>query len=545
MRAVFLFPPKASPTYIPLGLAALLAYVQRTAPHCSVDVRDLNLETWTWLAGKDPSGEALLSFVQGRQGDFYDESAYGVHRETWRRLGAGLAGLARQACRYTDSGEASPEFLELLDRMRTATLRTDPELVGISVLFLDQIPFALALARRIREGSGPGLAAAAAAGRAPGPRIVLGGAALSALRAGELLRICPWIDAVLLGEGEAGAAALCNGRAFTDIPGAWVRNARGPHRNPTAPALSLETLPRPDFTPFGPNRYFNPTPVLPTLFSRGCRWRKCRFCSHNASFGGYRSGTVPRFVDEMERAGARHMARHVYLADQYVDAEDMEKMADEIIARKGAFSFHVMGRPTEAYTPQRLDKMYRAGCRWICWGVETGSQRLLDLCGKGTDVTVVERVIRQSARAGISNLLMMIFGLPTSSETDLRQTFRFLENVYPSTDALSASSFVLWAHTPFARSAPQLGLHVSGAEEILRIQGAPLHSHRLKYLETGTDGSLRPPGGPQEVIQWERRRRWMGEASFLEHLPCEHYLLYAARRAQTHVKPRSPYRRAA
>jgi len=254
---------------------------------------------------------------------------------------------------------------------------------------------------------------------------------------------------------------------------------------------------------------------------------------------------VKGFVDELERLGALHGARHVYLADQYVDAEDMERIADEIIARQATVSFHVMGRPTDSYTPQRIEKMVRAGCRWICWGVESGSQRLLDLARKGTQVAVAERVIRLSARAGISNLLMMLFGLPSSSEADLVQTFRFLEEVYDHADAMSLSSFVLWTGTPFARTPERYGLRVTGAEELLRVMGVPLHSNRLTYLERASDGSLRPPGGPLEIVQWERRRRWLGEPSFLERLPCEHYLLYAARRAETRAKPRSPHRRAA
>lgn len=547
MRAAFLFPPGSSPTYIPLGLAALAAHVHRTAPDCSLDVLDLNLEAWTRLALAAPSGGALLRFFQGREGDFFSESAYLAHQEAWRDISAARAALALQARRYTHTGEATGEFIDLLDRMVSLALRTDPELVGFSLLFLDQLPFALALARRIRtHDRAARLPGASKTGAGPtGPRILLGGAALSALRAEELLRICPWVDALLPGEGEACSTALSNGASFAQAPGLWYRDAQGIRKNPKTLELSMRFLPPPDFERFVPHGYPNPSPVLSTLFSRGCRWRRCRFCSHNASFGPYRSRSVSGFVDEMERLGALHGARHVYLADQYVDAEDMERIADEIIARQGSVSFHMMGRPTDAYTPQRLEKMYRAGCRWICWGVESGSQRLLDLARKGTRVSVVERVIRESARAGISNLLMMLFGLPTSSEADLAETFRFLENVYDAADALSVSSFVLWDGTPFAQTPERYGLRVTGAEELLRVDGAPIHSRRLVYRETARDGSLRPPGGPLEIVQWQHRKRWLGDPSFLERLPCEHYLLYAARRAETRVKPRSPHHRAA
>jgi hypothetical protein len=158
---------------------------------------------------------------------------------------------------------------------------------------------------------------------------------------------------------------------------------------------------------------------------------------------------------------------------------------------------------------------------------------------------VIERVVRDTADAGISNLLMMIFGLPTSSDPDLRQTLRLLEDLHDSVDALAISSFALWAGTPFARSANQYGIRATGARELLRIQGVPLHSHRLNFLEASGDGSPRPPRGPFEVAEWEKRKRWMGEPGFLEQLPCEHYLLHVTRRAGVFAGPLSPHRHAA
>ena len=56
---------------------------------------------------------------------------------------------------------------------------------------------------------------------------------------------------------------------------------------------------------------------------------------------------------------------------------------------------------------------------------------------KGTRVDVAERVIRRAAQAGISNLLLMLFGLPGGGEEDLEQTFALLERLRPVADAFS------------------------------------------------------------------------------------------------------------
>ena len=83
-----------------------------------------------------------------------------------------------------------------------------------------------------------------------------------------------------------------------------------------------------------------------------------------------------------------------------------------IIASKLKCSFHIMARTLGSYTPALLEKAARAGCCWISWGMESGSQKLLDIMRKGTEVKTSAEVIKTASSFGISNLLMMIFGAP-------------------------------------------------------------------------------------------------------------------------------------
>lgn len=541
MRATFLFPPRASPTYVPLGLASLAAFVRNRAPGGSLQALDLNLDAWEWVARRESLDTGLLGFLRDGE-SFYHEDACRAHQPLWRRLRARMGQLGREAVGHLATGEASEEFLLLLDALVETTLSSDPELVGLSVLFLEQVPFALSLCRRIRERTldRPSCLPGNREGRTL--RLVLGGAALSALREDELLRACRYVDAVHLGEGEPAAVALCSDTPFMGVPGLVYRCPSGIRRNKRSWTVSLHGLPPPDFSALPLDRYFNPSPVLPVLFSRGCRWRKCRFCSHNASFAGYRRKRASAFVDELEGYQRRHGARHFYLADQYVEAEDLDRLAEEILQRGLEVFFHVMGRPLGGFTPERLNRLFLAGCRWICWGVESGSQRLLDLINKGTRVRDMEALLKNADEAGISNLVMMIFGLPTSTDLDFRQTVRFLEDVYPSLQAMTSSSFVLWENTHFARNASFYGMHITGSEPILTSGGQAIHSHRLRFLERSEDGSLRLPRGRLELADWETRRRWMGECSLLEQLPCEHYLLHASHRGRGGSRPLSPLR---
>jgi anaerobic magnesium-protoporphyrin IX monomethyl ester cyclase len=557
MRAVFAFPPPASPSYTPLGLASLAAHVKTSVPNCSLTLLDLNLETWDWLAIRDPQLRDLRSFLQGGApgraasgpaAEFMDDDAYAARRPHWNAAWERMGTLGEQARRFVEAGEAgdtgvargsgdaATDFAAWLDDGVERLLRSDPQLIGFSVMYLDQLAFALALARRVKNRVGAqrtrahavGASRPPANGQSGSPTIVLGGAAMSAVAVDEIRAACPYIDGIVAGEGEHAVAALCSAgdaAATLRLSGSIER----PEARRTSDEQGPAPLRAPDFTAFDLTRYWNPSPVLPVLFSRGCAWRRCRFCAHNFSFGRYRHKDVDAFVAELAELQARHGARHFYFADQFIAGNDLAHIADALLAAKLDLRFHVMGRPDPQHPRAQLDKLHHAGCRWISWGVETGSQRLLDIVDKGTRVPVVERVIRDAAAAGIANMLMMIFGLPTGTDADLEQTFAFIDRVQDRIDIMTASQFVLFAGTPFADSAAQYGLQILGARELLRVGGQPVHSTRLDFREIGADGSLRPPRGALEVAAWEKRKAWLKDFTSAERFCCEHSLLRFSR----------------
>lgn len=533
MRIALVFPPQASPTYVPLGIASLVSYLRIHAPSAQVSVCDLNIALWRDLARRIPQSGTLWDFMKGSTDAFFDRAAYNQHQTVWAMLGEEMARWNQQARTFVQSGDCPPPLEATLDAFIETIRSNDPEVVGFSVMFLDQLPFALALASRMRDLGGR-----------DGKRssLILGGAAMSALCPDELLDAAPFLDAILPGEGERALALLCQGAPLPAIPGMRTASTRGSAPSVLALPVAADAIPTPDFTLLDPGLYLNPIPVLPVVMSRDCDWARCRFCAHNFSFHGYRQKAPAAFVDEIETLMARHGATHFYLADQYVSAPALERLSDEILRRNLLVHFHLMARPTQDHTPARLAKASAAGCRWISWGVESGSQRLLNLVRKGTRTDVIERLIHDSHQAGIANLMMMIFGLPTSTSDDLEQTFDFIDQVVPCVDAIMSSSFVLFDGTPFARAATRFGLVVTGRQELLRLAGRPVHSSRLSFMTRASDGTLVPPSGPIEVSRWMQRRRWLGALSPLESLCCEHFLLYSTRPKTDPDASRDPVR---
>lgn len=255
--------------------------------------------------------------------------------------------------------------------------------------------------------------------------------------------------------------------------------------------------------------------AVPFLFTQFFLWRTSKKEIHN-------------FVAEMAIYTRSFGVRHFYFADEYVTPDDMDAICQEIMVQKLNINFHILGKPTADCTQARLALWLAAGCRWIGWGIETGSQRLLDLINKGTRVEEIESVINHSASVGISNLGLMIFGLPTATDEDLELTLDFLSRTYPSFSGLTASAFVLFEKTYFARNAGRFGIHIEGRMPLINSNGRGVRSFRLKFKEIASDSSLRTPRGAFEVARWQRFRKWLGDLPLLEQLPTEHYLIHVS-----------------
>ena len=527
MQATLIFPPHTGPTYAPLGVACLAAAAGNVA-NAAVKLFDANIDLWNFVCGSSPELASMRAFSRGPLEQFLDPELYAENWSYYPKARRAIGELEFQARRYL-AGDGLESGLERLFKHQSGRiLAGTPDIVGFSAMYIDQLPFLLAQAKYLRENFGRGLT------------IVVGGAAMSALSTVELLDMTPFVDAILTGEGEISFNALLSGTPFAAIPGCYFRDEAGAVRfsgRPLAPA-QLDDLPFPAFDQLPIGEYFNPVPVLPIYGCRGCKWRRCRFCTHNSSFGGHRVRSPEVVVREMVERRERFNCRHFYMVDQYVPPEYLDKLSDAIIARGLDCRFQIMARTVAEYTPRLLHKAAAAGCSWISWGMESGSQRLLDLMNKGTRVESSLEVIKNSAAEGISNLLMMIFGAPGSDRAAMEENFTFLERAWGHIDAMTASAFVLFDQTAFGLHPERYGLEVIGDNPVLTVNGRTICDRKLRFRRTGEPGRFESPLAAYEIDAWESRKAWLSPLSFRGRLCCEHYLLYADR-SQSNPRPSS------
>src|SRR5258706_15564012 len=99
----------------------------------------------------------------------------------------------------------------------------------------------------------------------------------------------------------------------------------------------------------------------------------------------YAKASIGRVVDEIEHH-ARRGHRYFHFVDEMIAAKRFQEVSEEILRRQLEVYFYAYLRPGVDYSQEALGTMYRAGCRYVVWGLESANPRVLALVNKGTTV---------------------------------------------------------------------------------------------------------------------------------------------------------------
>jgi len=299
----------------------------------------------------------------------------------------------------------------------------------------------------------------AASAQRAGVPVLLGGPAFNQSRIADEWRSIPGIVAVVGGEVEASLPDMMRDvlerRDLNRHAGVFLPDGRS---GPAAPPLrTLDELPYPDYTDFPWHLY--PHKILPVLTGRGCGWARCTFCADIVTANGrsYRSRRAARVLDEIEEQSRRHQTKNVTFLDIKLNSnlDTWHAIAEELPARvpgaKWICAVHVGPESPNGLSAAELSKAARSGLARITFGLESGSQRVLDAMDKGTNVATNAEFLRRASEAGISVRCTLIQGYPGEEAVDLEQTATFLEANAPYLDRVRLNRFNALVGARFAR----------------------------------------------------------------------------------------------
>lgn len=112
---------------------------------------------------------------------------------------------------------------------------------------------------------------------------------------------------------------------------------------------------------------------------------------------------------------------------------------------------HVGAREENGLSREELEQARASGMVRVTTGLESGSQRVLDAMGKGTDLATTRRFLRDASKAGISVRTTMILGFPGEEAADLDASTAFLWEHEQYIERVSLNRFEVMTGTRFAR----------------------------------------------------------------------------------------------
>jgi hypothetical protein len=150
--------------------------------------------------------------------------------------------------------------------------------------------------------------------------------------------------------------------------------------------------------------------------------------------------------------------RHFALVDEMIHPRRLASLSRALIALGADIRWSAYARPEQGFTPELLGLAAQAGCRLLLWGLESASQRVLELMGKGTRIDEVSAVLRHAHAAGIANLVFVMFGFPGETLAEMEATLAFLDAHAEALAAVSKSRFLLLEGAPMLAEPARFGL---------------------------------------------------------------------------------------
>jgi radical SAM superfamily enzyme YgiQ (UPF0313 family) len=284
------------------------------------------------------------------------------------------------------------------------------------------------------------------------------------------------IDYGIAGEGERSLFDLLD-RLQTGVPidgvdGLVFRRDGKARANLRAPYIDdLDQLPLPawDLLPDFPHRFqpslftYPRSPVATLITSRGCPF-SCSFCDRSTSGKRGRMHSVDyvvRLCRHLAGLGVRHI---IFVDDLFtVRKQRVVEMCQAFLEAGFDFSWSCNSHPN-LLDADTMKLMRRAGCWQIAYGIESGSQRILDVVKREVRIPRMRETLRMTRAAGIHTKGYVMIGHPTEGLDSLAETAAFLKEV--ELDLCQITKFTPYPGTPAYPTIHQYGAFEENWEEM-------------------------------------------------------------------------------
>ena len=256
------------------------------------------------------------------------------------------------------------------------------------------------------------------------------------------------VDYVVYGEGEFALRDLLSyvqtgTPKLDEIKGLMYKKQGKPVMTPIQPGIDPNELPDPDYELLEINKYIEREFItnlgktrkmraMDIMTSRGCPYR-CNFCTNTMDiFKRYRPLATERVLRLIDLCVNKYKVDHIWFTDDlfFVHKKRLQDIANYIIDKGYKITWESNARADQFrdgfLDDELLALLKKSGCFALRMGMESGSNRILELMKKDATVEDIIHAVSQCEKYGIIAIGNFICGFPTETKEEVMQTGRLI-----------------------------------------------------------------------------------------------------------------------
>lgn len=265
-------------------------------------------------------------------------------------------------------------------------------------------------------------------------KVILGGPHSTFLPE-KTMEECKSIDFIVRGEGEYTfkelIGAIEKGKKPENINGLSFRGNKIQHNPPRELIKNVDELPIPSYDLLSMDRYKSDNIKYGTIMtSRGCPFN-CIFCSSSLQFGNvWRGHSTDRVLEELSILRNKYDKREIEFLDDTFSLKKSRavEISNKIKKEELDISWIASSR-VDTFSSEIAKAMRDGGAHTVYFGIESGTQKVLDFIGKGITLERSKISVKNAKEAGLRILGSFIIGFPFETKGDINKTIKFSKKV--------------------------------------------------------------------------------------------------------------------
>ncbi len=237
----------------------------------------------------------------------------------------------------------------------------------------------------------------------------------------------------------------------------------------------LKTVPKfysSSFKGIDVNKTFAPAPIFSIETTKGCYWHRCAFCFHvTEDTPLFEQKTVDNLFNQLKEVVEKYGVRNFEFVNHCIHPNFLRKFAQKVIDEKLDIRYMTFLRIEKEFDEELLSLLYKSGLRLVHWGVESGSNRILEFVDKGITAEISEGVLRAAHKVGIFNHIFMMYGFPTETKEERQMSLDYIKRNMEFIDSMKMLRLSIEKDSLFGKYPEKYGFEIDSFKNKNNVGG--------------------------------------------------------------------------